>query len=98
MLIMPKFVEKNRLNMPSTRIRQEQEIVAQMVRMHIAVRKKSTRIYVRIVKNFCNMLMHDCLIVLSERRKQHAGYALFIATNRIGARKCRRSCVLLAPE
>jgi len=44
------------------------------------------------------MLMHDCLIVLSERRKQHAGYALFIATNRIGARKCRRSCVLLAPE
>ena len=92
MLIMPKFVEKNRLNMPSTRIRQEQEIVS------IAVRKKSIRIYARIVKNFCNMLMHDCLIVLSERRKQHAGYALFIATNRIGARKCRRSCVLLAPE
>ena len=97
MLIMPKFVEKNRLNMPSTRIRQEQEIVAQMVRIY-AVRKKSIRIYARIVKNFCNMLMHDCLIVLSERRKQHAGYALFIATNRIGARKCRRSCVLLAPE
>lgn len=94
MLIMPKFVEKNRLNMPSTRIRQEQEIVSQS----IAVRKKSIRIYARIVKNFCNMLMHDCLIVLSERRKQHAGYALFIATNRIGARKCRRSCVLLAPE
>ena len=34
MLIMPKFVEKNRLNMPSTRIRQEQEIVAQMVRIY----------------------------------------------------------------
>lgn len=97
MLIMPKFVEKNRLNMPSTRIRQEQEIVAQMVRIYCR-QKESIRIYARIVKNFCNMLMHDCLIVLSERRKQHAGYALFIATNQIGARKCRRSCVLLAPE
>ena len=85
MLIMPKFVEKNRLNMHRWSV-------------SIAVRKKSIRIYARIVKNFCNMLMHDCLIVLSERRKQHAGYALFIATNQIGARKCRRSCVLLAPE
>lgn len=97
MLIMPKFVEKNRLNMPSTRIRQEQEIVSQMVRIYCRQKEKHTDLCPDC-KNFCNMLMHDCLIVLSERRKQHAGYALFIATNRIGARKCRRSCVLLAPE
>lgn len=42
MLIMPKFVEKNRLNMPSTRIRQEQEIVAQMVRIYCRQKEKHT--------------------------------------------------------
>ena len=76
MLIMPKFVEKNRLNMPSTRIRQEQEIVAQMVRIYCRQKEKHTD------------LCPDC--------KELLQYAH--ATNRIGARKCRRSCVLLAPE
>ena len=42
MLIMPKFVEKNRLNMPSTRIRQEQEIVSQMVRIYCRQKEKHT--------------------------------------------------------
>ena len=37
MLIMPKFVEKNRLNMPSTRIRQEQEIVAPVSYTHLTL-------------------------------------------------------------
>ena len=41
MLIMPKFVEKNRLNMPSTRIRQEQEIVSQMVRIYCRQERKA---------------------------------------------------------
>ena len=77
MLIMPKFVEKNRLNMPST-VSDKNRRSSHRWSVSIAVRKKSIRIYARIVKNFCNMLMHDCLIVLSERRKQHAGYALFM--------------------
>lgn len=97
MLIMPKFVEKNRLNMPSTRIRQEQEIVAQMVRIYCRQKEKHTDLCPD-----CKELLQYAHARLSHcpfgRRKQHAGYALFIATNRIGARKCRRSCVLLAPE
>lgn len=97
MLIMPKFVEKNRLNMPSTRIRQEQEIVAQMVRIYCRQKEKHTDLCPD-----CKELLQYAHARLSHcpfgEKKQHAGYALFIATNRIGARKCRRSCVLLAPE
>ena len=39
---LPKFVEKNRVNMSSTRIRQEQEIVAQMVRIYCRQKEKHT--------------------------------------------------------
>lgn len=97
MLIMPKFVEKNRLNMPSTRIRQEQEIVAQMVRIYCRQKEKHTD------------LCPDCkeLLQYAHARLSHCPFGEkkttcrlcpVLATNQIGARKCRRSCVLLAPE
>ena len=97
MLIMPKFVEKNRLNMPSTRIRQEQEIVAQMVRIYCRQKEKHTD------------LCPDCkeLLQYAHARLSHCPFGEKKTTcrlcpvhcsNQIGARKCRRSCVLLAPE
>ena len=52
MLIMPKFVEKNRLNMPSTRIRQEQEIVAQMVRIYCRQKEKHTAAIRHLLQEF----------------------------------------------
>ena len=67
MLIMPKFVEKNRLNMPSTRIRQEQEIVAQMVRIYCRQKEKHTD----LCPDCKELLQYAHAVSLSFRREEN---------------------------